>query len=311
MVYKINKPPFIRQSSIIELSENTMNKRNPFIDTIWHLAHEKSILLGNKSVVMGILNITPDSFSDGGKFSDINTAVRQGKKMYRQGAAIIDIGGESTRPGAAKITAKQEQDRVLPIIEALSKSCDCLISIDTYRASTAKFAIKAGAHIINDVWGLQKDKNLGSVIAKTGAGCVLMHTGRERQRNTNPLKDQFEFLNKTLEIAQAANIQNNQIVLDPGFGFAKNTDENIALLARLDELLKLGHPILTGTSRKRFIGDLTGRSAASRDTATAATSVIARLKGSSIFRVHNVKANVDALAITDAVLQSKLTKKEV
>ena len=288
-----------------------MNKHNPFNAATWRLAHEKTIQLGSKSVVMGILNVTPDSFSDDGIFSDVELAVRQGKKMYRQGAAIIDIGGESTRPGATKISAKQEQDRVLPIIEALSKSCDCLISIDTYRASTAKAAIKAGAHIINDVWGLQKDKNIGSVIAKTGAGCVLMHTGRERQRNANLIIDQFDFLNRTLEIAQTANIQYNQIVLDPGFGFAKTTKENIALLACLDELQKIGYPILTGTSRKRFIGDVIGRTAASRDTATAATSVIARLSGSSIFRVHNVKANVDALAITDAVLQSKLATNEV
>lgn len=284
-----------------------MSKYNPFEETTWQLAHGRAIQLGAKSVVMGILNVTPDSFSDGGKYSDVQMAVRQGKKMHRQGAAIIDIGGESTRPGAVKITAKQEQDRVLPIIEALAKSSDCLISIDTYRATTAKLAIKAGAHIINDVWGLQKDNKLGSIINKTKAGCVLMHTGRERQRNNDPLKDQFDFLNATLKIAEIASIQNNQIVLDPGFGFAKNTDENVELLARLDELFKLGYPILTGTSRKRFIGDLTGRTAISRDTATAATSVIARLSGSAIFRVHNVKANVDALAITDAVLKSKFT----
>lgn len=284
-----------------------MNNFNPHTVTTWKLAHGRSIQLGYKSVVMGILNVTPDSFSDGGKYSHIETAVRQGKKMYRQGAAIIDIGGESTRPGADKVTAKQEQDRVLPIIEALCDMSDCIISIDTYRASTAKLAIKAGAHIINDVWGLQKDKKLGDVIYKTQAGCVLMHTGRERQRDANAIKDQFDFLNKTLEIAKASKIDENQIVLDPGFGFAKNTDENISLLVNLNELFKLGYPILTGTSRKRFLGDLTGRAATSRDTATAATSVIARLKGSAVFRVHNVKANVDALAITDAVLHSKMT----
>lgn len=282
-----------------------MNKYNPFKNSIWNLAHGRTLQLGEKSVVMGILNVTPDSFSDGGKFINVEKAVRAGKRMVRQGAAIIDIGGESTRPGASKVTAKQEQDRVLPIIKALSQSSDCLISIDTYRASTAKLAVKVGAHIVNDVWGLQKDKKLGEVISKLDAGCVLMHTGRERTRNADPLKDQFEFLKTTLEIAKNSNINKSNIVLDPGFGFAKNTDENVALLARLDELLKLGFPILTGTSRKRFIGDLTGRVATSRDTATAATSVIARFKGSSIFRVHNVKANVDALAIADAVLMSK------
>lgn len=288
-----------------------MNKFNPYVETTWNLAHGRSIQLGHKSVVMGILNVTPDSFSDGGKYSQVEEAIRQAKKMYRQGAAIIDIGGESTRPGAAKVTAKQEQERVLPIIKALSDASDCIISIDSYRASTARLAIKAGAHIVNDVWGLQKDKKLGDVIYQTQAGCVLMHTGRERSRDADAIKDQFYFLNKTLEIAKASNIDENQIVLDPGFGFAKNTDENISLLANLNELFKLGHPILTGTSRKRFLGDLTGRTATSRDTATAATSVIARLKGSAVFRVHNVKANVDALAITDAVLHSNLANNKV
>lgn len=280
-------------------------RNNQSSDMTWRLAHGRSIQLGPKSVVMGILNVTPDSFSDGGKYSNVDLAVRQGNKMFKQGAAIIDIGGESTRPGAIKITAQQEQDRVLPIIEALAKACQCLISIDTYRASTAKLAVNAGAHIINDVWGLQKDGKLGAVIYKTKAGCVLMHTGRERQRDINPLKDQFDFLNQTLKIAKASKIDKDQIVLDPGFGFAKNTDENIHLLANLDELLKLGFPILTGTSRKRFLGEITGRTATSRDTATAATSVIARLKGSAVFRVHNVKANVDALAIADSVLHSQ------
>lgn len=288
------------------LKRDLMKQFNPFKPTNWQLAHGRSLQLGPKGIVMGILNVTPDSFSDGGKFSDINTAVKRAKLMYRQGAAIIDVGGESTRPGAEKITAKQEQARVLPIIEALSQTSDCLISIDTYRASTAKLAIKAGAHIINDVWGLQKNKNIGPLIAKAKAGCVLMHTGRERVRDSDPLTDQFDFLEKTLNIAKASQIESDQIILDPGFGFAKNTDENIALLANLEALLKLGHHILTGASRKRFIGEITGRAATSRDTATAATTVIARLKGSAIFRVHNVKANIDALAVADAVLSAKL-----
>jgi len=249
---------------------------------------------------MGILNVTPDSFSDGGKFDQVDAAIRQAEKMVEEGAAIIDIGGESTRPGAETVSEAQEQDRVLPVIEALSDRNDMHLSIDTYRASTAKLAIDAGAHIINDVWGFQKDPGIANVAKEACAGCCAMHTGRERTKEKDVIADQISFLVTSIQIMKRAGIKDENIVLDPGFGFAKDPQENIELLARLEVLHKLGYPLLVGASRKRFIGHFTGRDDKNRDIGTAATSVVARMKGAHIFRVHDVAANADALAIADA-----------
>ncbi len=268
----------------------------------WKLAHGKSLELGPKSRIMGILNVTPDSFSDGGRFDQFETALSQARAMMKQGADIIDVGGESTRPGAEPVDAAMEQERVIPVIETLARECDILISVDTYRAETAELAVKAGASIINDVWGFQKDPNIAPMAANLGAGVCAMHTGRERQRDSNVVKDQTDFLGKSLEIMKSAGIAEEAIVLDPGFGFAKDPHENIQLLARFGELHQLGYPLLCGTSRKRFIGHYTGRDADNRDIGTAATSVVARMKGSAVFRVHDVAANADALAIADAVI---------
>jgi len=277
---------------------------NLFKRTIWKLAHGKKIELGSKSVVMGILNVTPDSFSDGGKFSDLDHALQQANAMLEDGALIIDVGGESTRPGAQPVSALQEQDRVLPVIEALANNTNAIMSIDTYRASTAKLAIEAGAHIINDVWGFQKDPDIASTAAGLKTGCCAMHTGRERVKENDVIVDQYKFLKQSLAVMMQAGIDSDRIVLDPGFGFAKDADDNIELLARLDELHPLGYPLLVGASRKRFIGHFTGQDADNRDIGTAATSVVARMKGAQIFRVHDVKKNVQALQIADAVLST-------
>ena len=281
-----------------------MTKQNfdPFKDRQWRLAHGKSLSLGRKSIIMGILNVTPDSFSDGGRFDEVDTAIAQAEQMFEEGAAIIDIGGESTRPGGEPITAAEEQERINPVIEHLAARGDMILSVDTYRAETARMALEAGCHIINDVWGFQKDPELAGVAAEAGAGCCAMHTGRERERDPDVIVDQFAFLEKSIEILRQSGVGDDQVILDPGYGFAKDPHENIALLARMAELFNLGFPILTGTSRKRFIGHYTGRDSDNRVIGTAATSVIARLKGSSVFRVHDVAANRDALAITDAVL---------
>lgn len=252
---------------------------------------------------MGILNVTPDSFSDGGLFIAPEKAIAQARRMVEEGAAIIDVGGESTRPGFAPITAEEEQARVLPVIEALAKSGDTLISVDTYREDTARRAVAAGAHIVNDVWGVQREPGIARVAAETAAGLVIMHTGRERQKLPDVIEDQFLFLRKSLEIARAAGVADSQIVLDAGFGFAKETtEENIDLMARFSELQALGFPLMAGTSRKRFIGAVTGREPAERAVGTAATSVVLRLKGADLFRVHDVAINVDALAVVDAML---------
>ncbi|RWP34219.1 dihydropteroate synthase [Mesorhizobium sp.] len=269
--------------------------------TRWQLAHGRHLDLGAQSLLMGILNVTPDSFSDGGDFDRPQRALQQARRMIGEGAAIIDVGGESTRPGAGAISAREEQARILPVIEALSSDGDSLVSVDTYRAETARLAVAAGAHIVNDVHGLQREPDIAQVAAETGAGLVIMHTGRGREKLADVIADQFLFLNRSLEIARDAGIADERIVLDPGFGFAKDGEENLELMARFGELRALGFPLLVGTSRKRLARRLVGESDEGRDVGTAATSVILRLKGASIFRVHNVAVNRDALAFADAV----------
>ncbi len=272
----------------------------------WQLAHGKSLRLGPQAIIVGILNVTPDSFSDGGLHASLDAAVSQAKIMLFEGAAIIDIGGESTKPNAEPVSAQEEQRRVLPVIEALATIPDAIISVDTYREETARLAVNAGAHVVNDVWGLQREPGIAKVAADTGAGLCIMHTGRGRQVLEDRIDDQRIFLRRSLEIAAKAGIRNECIVLDPGFGFAKEeTIDNIELMVRLRELKDLGYPLMVGTSRKRFLGSITGRTAPERDVATAASSAILRLAGADIFRVHNVAFNRDALAVADAMLAAK------
>lgn len=275
------------------------------------MAHGRHLDLGDKAVVVGILNVTPDSFSDGGLFDAAETALVQARRMLGEGALVVDVGGESTRPGASAITAGEEQARILPVIEALAGSGEVLISVDTYRAETARLAVAAGAHIVNDVWGLQREPDIARVAAETGAGLIIMHTGRDRRKLPDVIADQFAFLEKSLEIARRHGIADDQIVLDAGFGFAKETaEDNLDLMARFSELNALGFPLMAGTSRKRFIGTVTGRDAAERGAGTAATSVILRLKGADLFRVHDVAINVDALAVADAMLARETAASE-
>lgn len=280
-----------------------------FLPVSWPLAHGRTIELGRKAVIMGVLNVTPDSFSDGGRYAHRDAALQQARKMAQEGASVIDIGGESTRPGGATVDATEEQRRVLPLVEALASEGRMLISVDTYREETARLAVAAGAHIVNDVWGLQREQGIARVAAETGAGLVIMHTGRERNKLPDPIEDQKAFLSVSLAIASDAGVAPERILLDPGFGFAKETpDENLELMARLPELFTFGRPLLVGTSRKRFIGAVTGRDAPdARDAGTAATSVIMRLQGAAMFRVHDVAGNVDALAIADAMIAHGLT----
>lgn len=275
-------------------------------DNVWQVAHGRSLKLDGDGLIMAIVNATPDSFSDGGLYLAAEEAVSRALSCVEEGAHIIDIGGESTRPGALAVSDAQEQDRVLPVIEKLRKESDAVISVDTYRASTAELALKAGAHIVNDVFGLQKDDDMAAVVAAARAGVCIMHTGRERQKLDDVIEDQYAFLNSSLDIAQKAGIERGAIVLDPGFGFAKDEAENIALMSRFDELSAFGFPILAGTSRKRFVGALTRRETAEeRDVGTAATTAILRMAGAVVFRVHNVAMTRDALAIADAVLRQK------
>lgn len=279
-----------------------------FATRYWRVGHDRSLELGTRGHIMGIVNVTPDSFSDGGRFDTTSSAVQAALAMEREGAAIIDIGGESTRPGAQEVDAATEQARVIPVIAQVAGRSDVLISVDTYRAQTARMAIEAGAHIINDVWGLQKDPAIAATAAELGAGVCIMHTGRQRQKESDVISDQRTFLGRSLELALAAGIPDDAIMLDPGFGFAKDNEENVELMARFAELHDLGFPLIAGTSRKRFIGAVSGREMDKRDVATAATTALLRMEGAALFRVHDVAANRDALAMADAGLAVRLSK---
>ena len=272
----------------------------------WQLAHGRTLTLGPKAVIMGVLNVTPDSFSDGGDFVETPDAVFRAMKMVEQGASIIDVGGESTRPGADAVDGDTERARVLPIIECLAKETDAIISIDTYRAETATQAVQAGAHIVNDVWGCQREPDIAQVAADTGAGLCIMSTRRARDVLPDLLEDAAQFLTKSLKIAGQAGVDEHKIVIDPGFGFASTIDHDIPILNRLEKLHQLGFPLLVGTSRKRFLGSITGQEATDRGVATAATSVVARQKGAAIFRVHDIVENRDALAVADALIAQSL-----
>jgi dihydropteroate synthase len=273
----------------------------------WQLAHGRQLELGARAQLMGILNVTPDSFSDGGEFSAPEQALAHARRMAAEGADIVDVGGESTRPGASPVSAREEQARILPVVEALAAEGGFLISVDTYRAETARLAVAAGAHIVNDVHGLQREPDIGRLAAETGAGLVIMHTGRHRERLPDVIADEFLFLERSLEIARRSGVGETHIALDPGFGFAKRSEENLQLMARFGELHALGFPLLVGTSRKRLLTDVPGGDRKARDSETAATSVILRLKGAAIFRVHNIAANKDALAFADAMLKREKT----
>lgn len=252
---------------------------------------------------MGIINVTPDSFSDGGHSLDADDATHTAVGMAAEGAAIIDIGAESTRPDAVPIGGDVERERLLPALAAIMAALpDMPISIDTYRPDTARAALEAGAHIINDICGLQRNPDIAAVAADHGAGLVIMHTGRDRAPLDDVIVDQRAFLSRSIEIALAAGVDERHIVLDPGFGFGKDAARNVALMARFAELHELGFPFLAGTSRKRFLGHVTGRDVADRDAATAATSALLRSRGAAILRVHNVAMNADAVAIADAAL---------
>ena len=277
---------------------------DPFAPFDWRLAHGRRLTLGPHGVVMGIVNVTPDSFSDGGRSLDPADAIGHALELAVQGAAIVDVGGESTRPGADPVSAQEEQARILPVIAGIAGRSTVLISVDTYRAQTARKAIEAGAHIVNDVWGFQRDPDIANVTGSAGAGAVIMHTGRGRERRRDVIADQIAFLEQSLAIADAAGLDRQSVILDPGLGFAKDPDENFELLAQIGHLFVLGQPVLVGASRKRFIGHATGREAGERDVGTAATSTVARLQGAAIVRVHDVAANRDALAIADAVLEA-------
>ncbi len=259
-------------------------------------------------VVMGIVNVTPDSFSDGGRWLDPARAVAHGLELAAEGAAVLDVGGESTRPGAAPVGAEEELRRVVPVLEGLA-GAPARRSIDTTKARVARAALDAGADLVNDVTALRADPELAAVVAERGAEVCLMHMrGEPRTMQDDPRYDDVvgdvkAFLEERLAFAVAAGIPEERIWLDPGIGFGKTVNHNLELLRRLDELVALGRPVLIGTSRKGFLGRITGRDAAERLPGTIATNVLALQRGATAFRVHDVRLVAEALTVAAATLR--------
>lgn len=254
--------------------------------------------------IMGILNVTPDSFSDGGKFNQMDAALKHAEEMIADGAAILDIGGESTRPGYTKISDEEEISRVVPVIEAVKKEFDIPISVDTYKSGVAKAAAEAGADLINDIWGLKYDDHMADVIAKSGLACCLMHN-RDNAEYQNFMEDMKQDLRETIALAKAAGIEDDKIILDPGVGFAKSYENNLEAIRRLEELKELNYPVLLGTSRKSVIGLTLDLPAAERVEGTLVTTVMAVEADCMFVRVHDVKENYRAVQMTEAILYGK------
>jgi dihydropteroate synthase len=260
--------------------------------------------------VMGIVNVTPDSFSDGGMYLDASAAIAHGLELEADGAAILDIGGESTRPGALPVSGRDELGRVLPVLEGLlGAGTRATLSIDTSKAQVAAAAIAAGASLVNDVTALRADPGMAEVVAAHGVDCCLMHMlGEPRTMQKDPRYDEVvsevkAFLEERMAFAVAHGVPEERILLDPGIGFGKTIEHNLELLRRLDELVALGRPIVIGTSRKSFLGRITGNSVDDRIAATIATNVLAYERGASVFRVHDAGLVHDALAITAATVR--------
>jgi dihydropteroate synthase len=261
-----------------------------------------------RPAVMGVLNVTPDSFSDGGEFLEVTAAVAQAERLAAEGADLIDVGGESTRPGSDPVPAEEELRRVLPVLEALAERVDAPVSIDTYKSAVAREALAAGASFVNDISALRKDPELAGVVGEADVEVCLMHmkgeprTMQEAPTYVDVVSEVKSFLEQRLEFATGEGIAEARIWLDPGVGFGKTLDHNLELLRRLDEIVAIGRPVVVGASRKRFIGTLTGRAERDRLAGTLAANVLAFERGATMFRVHDVAPTREALAVASATL---------
>ena len=264
---------------------------------------EKNFDTAHHTYVMGILNVTPDSFSDGGKWNSMDAALRHAEEMIADGADLLDIGGESTRPGYTLLPDEEEISRVVPVIEAVKREFDIPVSVDTYKSAVARAALDAGADLINDIWGLKYDPEMAGVIAQAGVPCCLMHN-RKEAIYTNYLPNVLDDLRGCVQLAKDAGIADDAIILDPGIGFVKTLEHNLILMNHLELLNELGYPVLLGTSRKSMIGKTLDLPADQREEGTLATTVIGMMKGCSFVRVHNVKANRRAVDMTEAILRA-------
>ncbi|HLL29093.1 MAG TPA: dihydropteroate synthase [Xanthobacteraceae bacterium] len=264
-------------------------------------ARGTALPLGRRPLIMGVVNVTPDSFFAASRHPDVADAVETASRLVAEGADIIDIGGESTRPGHVPVDADEETHRALPVVKKISESIAAPVSIDTYKATVAEQALTAGAKIVNDVWGLSRDPAMAATVAAHGAAIVIMHN-REKVDPALDMLDEIEaFFEQALNRATAAGIRDNRIVLDPGIGFGKTLEQNLAVLARLERIVSLGFPVLLGVSRKSFIAKLVPSKADQRLPGTIAANILGVLAGVSIIRVHDVAAHVQALAIAEAI----------
>ncbi len=299
---KLQAQPFkLKQigQSILKCLDNSFEQRIEGLNCRGY-----SLPLGRQTLVMGILNVTPDSFSDGGKFFEKSKAVERALEMVELGADILDIGGESTRPKAEFVPAEREMERVLPVLEALIPNINIPVSVDTYKSSVAEAVLKAGAHMINDVWGLQADKDMARVMAKYDVPVVIMHN----QKGTEYLDligDMFKFFAHSLDLAKAAGIKDENIILDPGIGFGKTTEQNLQVMSRLGEFRSLGYPILLGASRKSMIGNTLELPVDQRVEGNGATVALGIAAGADIVRVHEVKEMKRICKMTDAIVRGQ------
>lgn len=256
----------------------------------------------NHRYIMGILNVTPDSFSDGGRWNHLDAALAHTEDMIKEGADLIDVGGESTRPGHEQITDEEEIARVTPVIEAIRSRFDVPVSIDTYKGNVAEAAIQAGADLVNDIWGLKYDDRMAGIIARYGVACCLMHN-RAEANYQEFMPELLEDLRETIFLAKKAGIADDKMMLDPGVGFGKTREHNLEVIGKVDQLLTLGYPVLLGTSRKSVIGLTLDLPTDQRLEGTIATSVIGVIKGCSFFRVHDIKENLRAIRMTEAIME--------
>jgi dihydropteroate synthase len=258
-------------------------------------------LIGARPVIMGIVNVTPDSFSDGGRFLAPQAALAQARKLAAEGADIVDVGAESTRPGHTPLSAEEEWARLEPMLAALVAECGVPVSIDTYKAATARRALRAGVALVNDIWGLQRDPDMAPAIAEAGAGVVVMHNRESVDADLDIVSDMMRFFERSLAIAETAGVAENRILLDPGVGFGKTREQDFAALRAVPELLSLGRPVLIGVSRKRLFGALLGAEVDARLIATIAANLIAALEGAHVFRVHDAAEHKAAFAVLETL----------
>lgn len=264
------------------------------------------MLIGNReysgrTYIMGILNVTPDSFSDGGRYNSIDNALKHTEQMIRDGADIIDVGGESTRPGHIRISDQEETDRIIPVIERIKGEFDIPVSVDTYKSSVAAEAVRAGADMLNDIWGFKYDRKMAEIAAENKLACCLMHN-RSEAVYRDFMEDVLSDLMESVNIAKSAGVGDERIILDPGVGFGKTYEQNLEVTNRVDMLGALGYPVLLATSRKSMIGNALDLPSGERLEGTLATTVIGVLRGCLFVRVHDVKENKRAVVMTEKII---------